>query len=123
MKYHRRARRRRRRDDRTARARGSDAAEQPGGVAKCTSQTNPVCACDVLLCVCVCVFQCLCIGEGCLKKKRPTLTHAATAAWSSAAERSSYPNPTINILATRTTSGGIIIKKIKINVCVCVCVM
>jgi len=64
MKYHRRARRRRRRDDRTARARGSDAAEQPGGVAKCTSQTNPVCACDVLLCECVR----LCIGEGCLKK-------------------------------------------------------
>lgn len=114
MKYHRRARRRRRRDDRTARARGSDAAEQPGGVAKCTSQTNPVCACDVLLCECVR----LCIGEGCLKKKRPTLTLAA-AAWSSAAERSSYPNPTINILATRTTSGGIIIK----NKCLCVCAM
>jgi len=63
----------------------------------------------------VCV--CLCIGEGCLKKKRPTLTHAAAAAWSSAAERSSYPNPTINILATRTTSGGIIL--IKKNICVC----
>lgn len=117
MKYHRRARRRRRRDDRTARARGSDAAEQPGSVAKCTSQTNPVCACDVLLCACVR----LCIGEGSFKKasythscrrRRPILSSGAEQL--SESDNQYFSNP--NYVGRHNN------KKIKINVYVCVCV-
>lgn len=110
MKYHRRARRRRR-DDRTARARGSDAAEQPSGVAKCMSQTNPVCAC-----VCVCVFM----YRRRLLKKKASYTHSRRL--SSGVERLSdnqyFSHP--NHVGRKNN------KKIKINVyytyvCVCLC--